>query len=281
MPAARRSLMPRLLLPACSLLAARRNRRGAAAARRGSGAGQPEFLSRFDFHLTIDRLLRSQTPQEELVDERFSWDTHCGGSFDLVDYVGGRVTVTRRLPGGARQRVPAVRSEPGNYILEASASSGRSASDRVAGVFHHVSRHLSDRPKRVAVAWNGSAPRLLQPRRQRHDDVRRRDRGRPGRRSARSWTTRGSPSWTSRCGTRSMPHAWHVRACRRGSCSPSTRTNRRRSGRRPAGGSRPESGSNGRGGAMELFAGYERRARRRSPRPTVPAMGLRRVSPTQ
>jgi len=49
----------------------------------------------------------------------------------------------------------------GNYTLEAS-SSVRVGETEIAGMFHHVSRHLSDRPKRFAIAWNILGARVLQ-----------------------------------------------------------------------------------------------------------------------
>ena len=45
-------------------------------------------------------------------------------------------------------------------MLETSAS-GRTGLAEVAGVFHHESRHLGDRPKDFAVAWNSVGVRLL------------------------------------------------------------------------------------------------------------------------
>ena len=48
----------------------------------------------------------------------------------------------------------------GNYILELS-TSYRIKRTEVAAIFHHVSRHLSDRPKVIPVAWNILGVRLL------------------------------------------------------------------------------------------------------------------------
>ena len=42
------------------------------------------FLTRYDFHLGADRLI--------IDDQRFSWDTHFGGSIDAIDYVVGRLS---------------------------------------------------------------------------------------------------------------------------------------------------------------------------------------------
>jgi hypothetical protein len=43
--------------------------------------------------------------------------------------------------------------DQGNYLLEAS-SSARAGGTEFAGVFHHESRHLGDRIKVDAIAWN-------------------------------------------------------------------------------------------------------------------------------
>src|SRR5436190_5556006 len=48
----------------------------------------PEFLTRYDFHLSIARLItEAPTPAPVVPDERFSWDARFGGSFDIVDLV--------------------------------------------------------------------------------------------------------------------------------------------------------------------------------------------------
>jgi hypothetical protein len=111
-----------------------------------------EFMSRFDFHLAAAGLSHD--------DVRFTWDTHWGGDFDLVDYVGGRATFIvdyQALLGSQFRPFDPYQS---NYILEA-ASSVRVGDVEVYGVLNHVSRHLGDRPKRIAVAENSLGPRVL------------------------------------------------------------------------------------------------------------------------
>ena len=54
------------------------------------------------------------------------------------------------------------------YTLEVS-SSYRIKATEIAGVFHHVSRHLSDRSKTFPIAWNMAGARVL---RQLHDENR-------------------------------------------------------------------------------------------------------------
>jgi hypothetical protein len=122
---------------------------------------QPEFLPRFDFHLTIDRLMRSLTPQQKLADRRFSWDSHYGGSFDLVDYVAGRATITADYQAVLGNEFRPFDPNQANYALEASLSGRSSDRTETAVIFHHVSRHISDRPKTFAVAWNLLGARFL------------------------------------------------------------------------------------------------------------------------
>jgi hypothetical protein len=121
----------------------------------------PEFLPRYDFHMTVDRLMRSLTPLEKLADQRFSWDSHFGGSFDLVDYVIGRATVTIDYQAVMGSEYRPFDPNQGNYILEASLSGRSSPATEGVVIFHHVSRHLSDRPKTFAIAWNLLGGRLL------------------------------------------------------------------------------------------------------------------------
>jgi len=116
---------------------------------------QPEFFPRYDFHLTASSLLLDQDPLQ-----RYSWDAHFGGSVDLADYVGGRLSVTADYHAVLGSELRAFDPNQGNYTLEGTAS-GRAGHTEFVGVFHHVSRHLSDRPKRPAVAWNTVGGRVL------------------------------------------------------------------------------------------------------------------------
>jgi hypothetical protein len=94
-------------------------------------------------------------------DPRFSWDTHWGGSIDVVDYVGGRLAVIIDYQAVLGSEFQPFDPYQGNYTLEASASVRTGANTEVVGIFHHVSRHLSDRPKRVPIAWNVLGGRVL------------------------------------------------------------------------------------------------------------------------
>src|SRR4051812_33655672 len=74
----------------------------------------PEFMSRYDFHLSAAALGDS--------DIRFGWDAHFGGDLDILDYVKGRTTVVidYDVVLGHEQRL--FDPNQGNYTLEASSS---------------------------------------------------------------------------------------------------------------------------------------------------------------
>ena len=104
-----------------------------------------DFLTRYNFHLSADALA--------IEDVHFDWDTHFGGDLDIVDYVAGRTSIVadyEAILGGERR---AFDPEQAYYTLEVS-SSYRAKHVEVAGVLHHVSRHLSDRVKEYPIAWN-------------------------------------------------------------------------------------------------------------------------------
>jgi hypothetical protein len=122
---------------------------------------RPVFLPRYDFHMSVDRLMRSQTPQQALVDQRFSWDSHFGGSFDIIDYVVGRAAVLVDYQAVMGREYRPFDPNQGNYTLEASVSGRVSERTEIAAIFHHVSRHISDRPKPFAIAWNELGARVL------------------------------------------------------------------------------------------------------------------------
>ena len=112
----------------------------------------PDFLTHYNFHLSADALASG--------DERFSWQTHFGGDLDLVDYVAGRVNVLADYEAVLGREFRRFDPNQGNYTLEGLASV-RTREMEIAGMFHHVSRHLADRPKRFAIAWNVIGVRAL------------------------------------------------------------------------------------------------------------------------
>ena len=103
------------------------------------------FIPRYDFHISADRLSTD--------DARFVWDTNFGGEVDLVDYGLGRATFTGNFESVLGNQFRNFDPNQGNYLLDGSLS-WRERGTEVAALFHHTSRHLSDRFKRSAVAWN-------------------------------------------------------------------------------------------------------------------------------
>jgi hypothetical protein len=104
-----------------------------------------EFFSRFDFRVSMEHLFSE--------DPRFVWDAHFGGELDMIDYGSGRATFVANYETVMGSEFRAFDPNQGNYMLEGSISA-RIDGLEAAGVFHHVSRHLSDRPKRFPVDWN-------------------------------------------------------------------------------------------------------------------------------
>ncbi|MEO8256800.1 MAG: hypothetical protein ABI868_05565 [Acidobacteriota bacterium] len=112
----------------------------------------PDFLTRYDFHLAANVLA--------IDDPRFSWETHFGGDLDVVDYVVGRASIVVDYQAILGDQLRPFDPNQSYYVLEAS-SSLRVPGVEIAGVFHHVSRHLSDRDKTFPVAWNIIGARAL------------------------------------------------------------------------------------------------------------------------
>ncbi len=120
---------------------------------------EPEFFSRYDFHLNAAGLATSLPA----TDQRFAWDTHFGGSLDLVDYLVGRAGVVLDYEAVLGSEFRPFDPNQGNYTLEGFVTGRLSGTTEIAGFFHHVSRHLSDRSKlkEIPVAWNELGGRIL------------------------------------------------------------------------------------------------------------------------
>lgn len=104
-----------------------------------------EVLPRFDFQVGMEHLGSD--------DPRFVWDANFGGDIDLVRVGRTRVTFVANYQTILGSEFRRFDPNQGNYTLEGAVST-RAGALEVAGVFHHLSRHLSDRPKRQAVDWN-------------------------------------------------------------------------------------------------------------------------------
>jgi len=104
-----------------------------------------EFLPRVAFDLSAEHLSGD--------DVTFVWDMNFGGELDVIDYRVGRATFVANYQTILGDEFRHFDPNQGNYILGGSVSF-RTRGVELAGVFHHESRHLSDRANRVAVAWN-------------------------------------------------------------------------------------------------------------------------------
>ena len=111
------------------------------------------FFPRYDFQLEAN-ILSGDNGKE------FRWDTHFGGEFDVMNYVKGRATVVTDYEAVLGSELRPFDPNQGNYILEP-AFSWFVGKNELSFVFHHVSRHLSDRPKTYAIAMNEIEGRYL------------------------------------------------------------------------------------------------------------------------
>jgi hypothetical protein len=102
-------------------------------------------LTRFAFHFGGEHLSHD--------DPRYVWDANYGGEVDLVDYVSGRTTFYANYQVILGDELRAFDPNQGNYTLGARVSA-RLPGVEAALVFHHESRHLSDRVKQDPVDWN-------------------------------------------------------------------------------------------------------------------------------
>jgi hypothetical protein len=107
--------------------------------------GPIQFFPRYDFHLGAEHLSQS--------DPRFVWDTNFGGEMDFVDYGRGRATFAGNYEAVLGREFRSFDPNQGNYLLDTSLSA-RAHGYEFAALLHHTSRHLSDRFKRIPVAWN-------------------------------------------------------------------------------------------------------------------------------
>jgi hypothetical protein len=118
----------------------------------GPAPVSPGPLTRYRFHLAAVHLSTDE-PQ-------FRWDADVGGDVDLLDYRTGRLSFLSNyevILGDERRAFDPVQ---GNYTLDLSASY-RTPHGELFGVFHHVSRHLSDRAKPDAIDWNMAGVRFM------------------------------------------------------------------------------------------------------------------------
>ena len=117
----------------------------------GTGHAQ-ELFPRFAFHLDGQYLTTS--------DDRFNWAFTFGGDLDVFDWGRGRATFRAHYEAIAGEEFRRFDVNQGNYLLEGVIAT-RVRGTEIAAVWHHVSRHLSDRPKRFPIDWNQITGRLM------------------------------------------------------------------------------------------------------------------------
>lgn len=110
-----------------------------------SRPGPAGFMTRYAFHLNAAAIASD--------DPRFTWDSDIGGDVDLVDYGRGRLNFYANYNAVLGEERRAFELNQGSYTLDLRASL-RAAANEVAVVFHHVSRHLVDRPRPDPIDWN-------------------------------------------------------------------------------------------------------------------------------
>jgi hypothetical protein len=118
----------------------------ASAAAQGTRGPTVSFLTGSTFHAGAEHLGGSD-------DERFRWDANFGGEVDLVDYTRGRMIFAANYQTTLGEELQFFDPNQGNYMLEG-ALTARIKQLEAAVVFHHLSRHLSDRAKDFPVDWN-------------------------------------------------------------------------------------------------------------------------------
>ena len=103
------------------------------------------IFSGYSFHLNATALFDD--------DQRFNWDTDFGGEIDVVDYGRGRLQFLANYEAILGEQLQTFDPNQGNYTIDGSLTY-RLGETELAGTFHHVSRHLSDRPKNFPIDWN-------------------------------------------------------------------------------------------------------------------------------
>jgi hypothetical protein len=115
-----------------------------------NAATKATFMARSDVSFLWARMV---TP-----DRRFKWEGRVAFDLDLIAYRRGRLNFTGVYDAVLGDERREFDLNHGNYVFEMSASQ-RVQSVELAAVFHHVSRHLTDRDNQRAISWNTVAVR--------------------------------------------------------------------------------------------------------------------------
>jgi len=117
--------------------------------------GDNGFLTRGDWLLSVAPMSSG--------DPRFSWSVRQRFDVDVAHYPRGRVNLffDNEIVMGSERR--SFDFNHGNTMFETSASGVLPGGVEASLVFHHVSRHLIDRPADRVVAWHTVAGRVEKP----------------------------------------------------------------------------------------------------------------------
>jgi hypothetical protein len=107
--------------------------------------GAVVWLPSYHFHLNMAHL-SDDSP-------RYNWDANYGGELGIVAVGRTQLTFVANYQAVLGDEFHPFDPNQGNYTIDGVLST-RVKGLYVAGVFHHLSRHLADRPKRPPVDWN-------------------------------------------------------------------------------------------------------------------------------
>jgi len=107
--------------------------------------GAVVWLPNYHFHLNMAHL-SSDSP-------RYNWDANYGGELGILAVGRSQLTFVANYQAVLGEEFHPFDPNQGNYTIDGVLSS-RVKGFYVAGVFHHLSRHLADRAKRPPVDWN-------------------------------------------------------------------------------------------------------------------------------
>jgi hypothetical protein len=130
-----------------------------AAAQTASSANPPQRAPGSGVRLFADSAFQMGVEHMASDSEDFVWEGNFGGRVDFLDWGRGRATFVANYQVIMGEELKVFDPNQGNYILSFSGGQRFGASE-LSGVFHHESRHLSDRFKVQPVDWNMVGARL-------------------------------------------------------------------------------------------------------------------------
>jgi hypothetical protein len=110
-----------------------------------SWSGRNGLLTGYAFTLGLETLSGD--------DPRYQWDFDLGGQVDVLRVGPGRVNVSVNFEGVLGEILQRFDPIFNNYTID-TLGGATTHGVELAAVFHHVSRHLGDRPKPFGIAWN-------------------------------------------------------------------------------------------------------------------------------